>query len=66
MHVFLTGATGYIGSALLRAFLNNGSKVTALVSHELSNLPEGVEQIVCNLSRIDDLKNLNLSLYDCV
>src|SRR3954469_19502323 len=31
MHVFLTGATGYIGSAVLERFLRAGHEMTALV-----------------------------------
>jgi nucleoside-diphosphate-sugar epimerase len=31
MHIFITGATGYIGSAVLDAFLRAGHEVTALV-----------------------------------
>jgi len=31
MRVFLTGATGYIGSAVLEAFVRNGHEVTAMV-----------------------------------
>ncbi|PPG40577.1 NAD-dependent epimerase/dehydratase family protein [Pseudoclavibacter sp. RFBA6] len=34
MKVFLTGATGYIGSAILRALLANGHVVTAAVRNE--------------------------------
>ena len=34
MKVFLTGATGYIGSAVLRALLANGHVVTAAVRSE--------------------------------
>jgi nucleoside-diphosphate-sugar epimerase len=33
MHVFLTGATGYVGSAVLDAFVRAGHRVTALVRH---------------------------------
>jgi uncharacterized protein YbjT (DUF2867 family) len=31
MHIFLTGATGYVGSAILEASLRGGHNVTALV-----------------------------------
>ena len=34
MRVFLTGATGYIGTAVLEAFLRAGHSVTALVRHK--------------------------------
>jgi nucleoside-diphosphate-sugar epimerase len=40
MHVFLTGATGYIGSAVLESFLRAGHDVTALVRD-----PEKAESI---------------------
>ena len=33
MRVFLTGATGYVGSAALDAFVRGGHRVTALVRH---------------------------------
>ncbi|NHC13043.1 NAD-dependent epimerase/dehydratase family protein [Motilibacter deserti] len=36
MHVLLTGGTGYIGSAVLRALLAGGSEVTALVRSDAS------------------------------
>jgi len=40
MHIFLTGATGYIGSAVLEASLRAGHHVTALVRD-----PEKAEQV---------------------
>ena len=40
MRIFLTGATGYIGSAVLEAALRGGHQVTALVRH-----PEKAEQV---------------------
>jgi nucleoside-diphosphate-sugar epimerase len=40
MHIFLTGATGYIGSAILEASLRAGHAVTALVRD-----PEKAEQV---------------------
>jgi uncharacterized protein YbjT (DUF2867 family) len=30
MHIFLTGATGYIGSAVLDAMIKGGHRVTAI------------------------------------
>jgi nucleoside-diphosphate-sugar epimerase len=40
MRIFLTGATGYIGSAVLEAFLRGGHEVTALVRD-----PEKAERV---------------------
>lgn len=40
MRIFLTGATGYIGSAVTDALLRGGHEVTALVRH-----PEKAEQV---------------------
>jgi nucleoside-diphosphate-sugar epimerase len=54
MHVFLTGATGYVGSAVLDAFVRAGHRVTALVRHgsAASDAPlrASVESIVGDLS----------------
>jgi nucleoside-diphosphate-sugar epimerase len=54
MHVFLTGATGYVGSAVLDAFVRAGHRVTALVRHS-SAAPDaparpGVESVIGDLS----------------
>jgi len=55
MRVFLTGATGYVGSAVLEAFVRAGHRVTTLVRHSStaseapSRLP-GVEAFVGDLS----------------
>src|SRR5688500_7819385 len=40
MHIFLTGATGYVGSAVMDALLRNGHEVTALVRD-----PEKAERV---------------------
>jgi nucleoside-diphosphate-sugar epimerase len=54
MRVFLTGATGYVGSAVLDAFVRAGHQVTALVRHSstASDAPSrpGVEAVVGDLS----------------
>jgi len=54
MRVFLTGATGYVGSAVLDAFVRAGHRVTALVRHSNTS-PDaparpGVEPVVGDLS----------------
>jgi len=55
MRVFLTGATGYVGSAVLEAFVRAGHRVTTLVRHsstasEASPRPPGVDAFVGDLS----------------
>ena len=54
MRVFLTGATGYVGSAVLDAFVRAGHRVTALVRHSSAALDTpsrpGVDAIVGDLS----------------
>jgi len=54
MRVFLTGATGYVGSAVLDAFVRAGHRVTALVRHSSASsdapLRPGVEPVVGDLS----------------
>jgi nucleoside-diphosphate-sugar epimerase len=55
MRVFLTGATGYVGSAVLEAFVRAGHRVTTLVRHsstasEASSRPPGIDAVVGDLS----------------
>lgn len=47
-HVFVVGGTGFIGPHLIKAFLEKGYQVTALVRSEkkASHLPKGVHQIL--------------------
>ncbi|WFE68790.1 hypothetical protein P8S54_00385 [Thiomicrospira sp. R3] len=49
MNVFLTGATGFVGSALLSRFVADGVAVRALVRRRLDGLPDVVEQVVGDL-----------------
>ena len=54
MRIFLTGATGYIGSAVLDAFLRGGHEVTALVRdpEKAERLtPRGVQPVIGELSK---------------
>src|SRR5690606_253032 len=53
MRIFLTGATGYIGSAVLEAFLRGGHEVAALVrdpAHAERLTPRGVQPVLGELS----------------
>jgi len=54
MRVFLTGATGYVGSAVLDAFVRAGHRVTTLVRHSSTaseaSRPPGVDVVVGDLS----------------
>ena len=55
MRVFLTGATGYVGSAVLEAFVRAGHRVTTLVRHsstasEAASRSPGVDAFVGDLS----------------
>ncbi|CAN5510469.1 NAD-dependent epimerase/dehydratase family protein [soil metagenome] len=58
MNIVLTGATGYIGSATLRALLDRGHDVTALVRSEASaKTVEGdrVTPVVCDITDVTRL-----------
>lgn len=56
----VTGPTGAVGSALCAALLNKGVKVYAVVrpdSERISNLPQGVILVRCDLSRLNELRH---------
>ena len=53
MNIFLTGATGFIGGALLNELMQRNNNVIAAVRSEKSNLPEDVLQ-----AKINDLFEL--------
>ena len=52
MRVFLTGSTGFVGSALLQRFVADGVAVRALVRNELVELPDGIEKVVGDLAGV--------------
>ena len=56
MRIFLTGATGFVGSALLQRFVAGGVAVRALVRNELVKLPDGVEKVVGDLAGLVDCR----------
>ena len=54
MHIFLTGASGYLGSRIAERLLAAGHEVTGLVRRP-GSAPGGVREMVGDLSRPDDL-----------
>lgn len=66
MKVFLTGATGFVGSALLQRFVADGVAVRALVRNDLVKLPYGVGKVVADLAGLVDCHvSLATSLKEC-
>jgi len=56
MNVFLTGATGFVGSALLARYLADGFAVRALVRQRSNSLPVELDQVVGDLSDLARLE----------
>ena len=62
-HVFITGATGYLGRALIPVLLQRGHHITAIVRPgSESKLPPGVHVVTGNVLDADSLK---AALGDC-
>jgi len=66
MRVLLTGATGFIGSAVAPSLIQRGHKVRALVRETSRELDNSVEQVVCDLGNLDDLSAKVFTDIDCV
>jgi uncharacterized protein YbjT (DUF2867 family) len=54
--IFVTGATGNAGRAVVRAVLDSGAEVRGLVRDARSGLPEGAEAAVGDLNRPETLR----------
>jgi nucleoside-diphosphate-sugar epimerase len=52
--MLVTGATGFVGGALVSELVANGSQVKALVRKVSTGLPVAVEQVVVDLGEIED------------
>ncbi len=63
MKVLLTGATGFVGKALVDSFLNDGIFVVALVREMSTSLPPQVEQIVVGDLSMFSLKKNREALF---
>jgi nucleoside-diphosphate-sugar epimerase len=66
MKVFLTGATGFVGAALLDRLVADEVEVSALVRNKSVVLPHGVNQVVANLSHLSDVDASFLNGVDVV
>jgi len=67
LKIFITGATGFIGTHLTKLLVETGHEVTALLRTEAKkkNLPSKVEVIKGDLSLFED-ENLKLPAFDVV
>jgi len=60
VNVLLTGATGFVGSAMVTKLLSDDVSVLAAVRKSLANLPEPVQQIVLgDLSELKEIQQLS-------
>ena len=60
MRVFLTGATGYVGSVVAEKLLQNGHRVLGLARNETSEVTlreRGIEPLLGDLTDLDSLRN---------
>lgn len=62
MKTFLTGTTGFVGSALLQRFVADGFEVTASVRNESLVLPDGVKKVVGDLSALSSAGDSSANL----
>lgn len=61
--VFITGATGFVGSALVTELLAKGHDLRALVRNSSAQLPGGVEQVVGELGQPVDLLDSQVVIH---
>jgi dihydroflavonol-4-reductase len=54
MKVFITGATGFLGSHVTRDFLAHGIAVRAMIRSSSPRLPEGAEGVQCSFDDLDE------------
>ena len=65
MNILITGAKGFVGTALTESLINNGDKVTVLLRNHSKDLSRAIKQQYCNFEDITSLSSLNLSSINC-
>lgn len=65
MRIFLTGATGYIGSHVARHLMRNGHQLFAMVRGAGEPAPTGMQPVVADLARPDEFARI-ASGFDAV
>ena len=66
MNVILTGATGFVGSAIADTLVSSRHEITALLRKRSKSLPSGITQVVCDLENLTDLSEDIFLNIDCV
>ena len=66
MRIFLTGATGFVGSEVLERLTQENHEVLALVRKKLLEPTENVQLIVADLSKLEDISSEMLSGVNAV
>jgi len=66
MHILLTGATGFIGSAIASSFIDIDCKLTVLVRKKTKNFSNAVEQKIYDLDDYKYISSKVFSKVDCV
>lgn len=66
MRIFLTGATGFVGSEVLERLTQENHEVLALVRKKLLEPTENVKLIVADLSKLEDISSEMLSGVNAV
>jgi len=67
MHYLLTGATGFIGSAIAEFIVKEGHQLTILTRRPYPNLhSKNINQIICDLEDYDSLSLEKFVSIDCV
>ena len=61
MKILVTGANGYLGQGVVKAFLDSGNQVVAACHSETNGVDSRANIIQCDLYHIDKVNNQSLS-----